>query len=136
MQSKLSRETAQAILADVLEKVPRPDVLRRHGITGNMLSRIESGKWFDEQAAREAKARKPKCPKCKKSVTKPIRSPCLACRMRALAKAKRRRYRKQTLHAKIQPDGTCQISREPDPLGFDLKPDHEEARLAERFAGI
>lgn len=138
MKSKLSRETIQSILDDVLDKVPRAEILSRYGLTGAMLSRIESGKWFQEQTAREAKnhTKYPKgfdwCGPC----AAVMKMPCHACKTRASANGKRPRYSQKTLYAAMQEDGTCQISREPDPLGFDLKPDEEKARFAMRFGGI
>ena len=95
MKSKLSRDTAQCILDDVLDKIPRPEILNRYdSLTGAMLSRIESGKWFHEQDARDAKngGKYPKgmsrCPLCHKVVQaitlRKGTTSCLECEVRVL----------------------------------------------------
>ncbi len=129
------------ILGDLLEKVPRLEIVSRYGVTRAIVDRIKSGKWFQEQDARDAKkrgkTRKGYGP-CKPCGGVIVKLPCLACQIRALANGRRSRYSEKTLHAEVQSDGTCQMTREPDGLVFQLSPEEERARKkvrAEVFGG-
>jgi NAD(P)H-nitrite reductase large subunit len=137
MHVQISRETADMILAAHNAGMPMWDIRKAYSVSNALISRIVSGKWFKEQDARDAKIRKKRprgigwCEACAARV----RLPCLACKIRKRAKGRRPRYSEKSLHAEVQADGTCKITRTPPPLGYQLTRDEEEARQEVR-AGL
>lgn len=143
MKLRISRQTAELILADHEMQVPKWDLRKQYGVSNALISRIASGKWFEEQDAREAKEKnkRPKgtgpCPLCHRMV----KLPCRECEIRVLPKRKPRRSLDKSSHVEYErtSDGSgdvvWRIVRDTPDLGFHLSPEQEAARQEVR-AGV
>lgn len=136
MKVRISRQTAELILADHEAEMPYWDIRKLYGVSNSLISRIASGKWFQEQDARDAqqKGKRAKgigpCPLCHCMV----KLPCHECTIRVLPKRKPRRFLDRSLHVEYEQtnDGTgdvvSHIVQDAPDLEFHLSPEHEAAR--------